>query len=376
MLSYPLEEDFVEGRFLERVNRFVIKAKIAGKEAFAYLPNPGRLWELLIKGRKLLLLSRSSSHSSLKYLTFAVKKEDLWVLLHTHYTNRVVSALIKEGNIPELKGYRVLKREPKFNSSRFDLLLESPSGERLFLEVKTCTLFGKRGAMFPDAPSKRATRHLLHLEKLPEGTKGAIFFAVMSPDVDYFLPAYHIDPEFAEVFLKAYKNIRVFAYGFKWSRDFRRVEALKSLKLPIELLKKEFKNSGSYLLVLYLEKEEWIEKFGRSFAPGYYVYVGSAMKNLKQRIARHMRKRKKLKWHIDYFLAKAKLEKAVPILSSKRLECTLARDVSSISEGYIPKFGSSDCSCASHLFYFSRNPLLNENFQELLVYYRIDRLFE
>ncbi len=373
-MHYPVKEDFIEGIFIERINRFVARVAIHGKETLVHLANPGRLWEILLKGREVLLLPLKGT--KLSYTLWACKKKDIWIPLNTHYTNQVISELILQERLPEFKGFKILRREPAFGEVRFDLLLKSPQGELLALEIKTCTLFGEKGAMFPDAPSKRATRHLLHLSSLPEGIKGAILFAVMSPKVEFFLPAYHIDPEFAEVFLRIYEKIAVFTYGLKWSKDLKRVEEVKPVRLPVSILKRELRNSGSYFLIVYLEKKTYIEKFDAYFSPGYYVYVGSAMKNLRQRIARHARKRKKLKWHIDYLLLNAQLKKVIPIISSEKIECTLAKDILKISEYFVPKFGSSDCTCASHLFYFSKNPLLDETFQDLLVYYRIDRLFE
>ena len=38
-----------------------------------------------------------------------------------------------------------------------------------------------------------------------------------------------------------------------------------------------------------------------TFAPGLYAYVGSAQKNRRARIARHLRREKPLRWHIHYF---------------------------------------------------------------------------
>ena len=35
------------------------------------------------------------------------------------------------------------------------------------------------------------------------------------------------------------------------------------------------------------------------FKKGFYAYVGSAQSNFNQRIKRHLRKEKKLFWHID-----------------------------------------------------------------------------
>ena len=62
---------------------------------------------------------------------------------------------------------------------------------------------------------------------------------------------------------------------------------------------------GIYHLIIYLPSDTSIEvgKLGRYyFQTGYYVYTGSAMRGLDQRIARHLRSEKRLHWHIDYLL--------------------------------------------------------------------------
>ena len=65
------------------------------------------------------------------------------------------------------------------------------------------------------------------------------------------------------------------------------------------------KTTGSYILILELKTVDTIAvgHLGAiTFAPGIYAYVGSAMAGLEQRISRHLRKEKKLHWHIDYLL--------------------------------------------------------------------------
>lgn len=90
-----------------------------------------------------------------------------------------------------------------------------------------------------------------------------------------------------------------------------------------------------------------------NFDRGYYAYVGSAMNNLDKRIERHLRKRKKMKWHIDYFLRHGKIIKVIKKESKKREECRIAKKLSK-KFPEIPKFGSSDCRCKSHLFYLGK----------------------
>ena len=104
-----------------------------------------------------------------------------------------------------------------------------------------------------------------------------------------------------------------------------------------------------------------IGKFGLfSFLPGYYVYTGSALNNLSARISRHKRVRKKLYWHIDYFLKKAKIIKIFTYRTNQKLECKLNKRIQKLPNAriLIRGFGSSDCECSSHLTFFGDyNPI-------------------
>ena len=45
-----LHSDLVEGRFVERVNRFLVRVALDGRDVLAHLPNTGRMTELLVPG--------------------------------------------------------------------------------------------------------------------------------------------------------------------------------------------------------------------------------------------------------------------------------------------------------------------------------------
>jgi sugar fermentation stimulation protein A len=107
---------------------------------------------------------------------------------------------------------------------------------------------------------------------------------------------------------------------------------------------------------------------------GYYLSVGSAARNLSQRLARHLRKRKRCRWHIDYLRECAASCVALPIRASDALEHDLAASLGGIADWSVPRFGSSDCSCGTHLFGMADNPLHAARFIDLLLYYRMDRL--
>lgn len=87
------------------------------------------------------------------------------------------------------------------------------------------------------------------------------------------------------------------------------------------------------------------------FKEGFYAYVGSALSGLEQRVGRHLRvTRKKLHWHIDYFMASPDVEVREVVFAEtvKRKECEIAANLQLKS---IKNFGCSDCACKSHLFF-------------------------
>ena len=118
---------------------------------------------------------------------------------------------------------------------------------------------------------------------------------------------------------------------------------------------------GIYTLILRLSEQKDI-RIGAlgiiSFQPGYYIYTGSALgSGGLSRVSRHIRfyreRYRKAKWHIDYLMEEAVLEKTVCAETKDRLECVLAAGISGAS---VEKFGCSDCDCASHLFYRKEDP--------------------
>ena len=94
-----------------------------------------------------------------------------------------------------------------------------------------------------------------------------------------------------------------------------------------------------------------------NFPQGYYVYTGSAKRGLQARINRHLSREKKLRWHVDYLLEESVIEK---VFLSEKEECELSKRIFSIPGAAIvaKKFGSSDCSCSSHLAYFADRPAI------------------
>ncbi len=87
-----------------------------------------------------------------------------------------------------------------------------------------------------------------------------------------------------------------------------------------------------------------------SFSRVYYAYVGSALGGVKSRLNRHLKRDKRLRWHIDYLLQKASITDIIIGETKDRIECAIAQALSSQFDS-IPGFGSSDCHCSCHLFF-------------------------
>lgn len=310
------------------------------------------------------------------YTVIAVEKKGVPVFLHTHHTNTVVKWLIEKQAISGLEDYSIEKPEFTVGRSRFDFLLKK-GNDRMLLEVKSCTLFHNSMAMFPDAVTDRGRRHVTELAA--SSYYGGVLFAVHSNSVKYFLPEYHIDPEFSKTLHTFRNDIFIKAVSIAWENDLSIENKTNELEIPWHIYEKEGADCGSYMLILNLDndKEITIGKLGSIFfKKGFYIYIGSAMKDLTARIERHKRKRKNLFWHIDYLREQAVLIHALPIRSSSRLECKIAGSFRKISDGRIKDFGSSDCDCDSHLFYMEKNPVESKEFIDLLLYYRMERIIE
>lgn len=368
----------VKARFIGRPNRFLVLCDLGGTAVEAYLPNPGRLWELLLPGRALYLAANPpGTPRSTPYTALAVEREGRPVLLHTHLTNDVAAHLLAEGRLPGFEHDRVIRREAAAGSSRYDFLLER-GGREFFLEVKSCTLFAGRIAMFPDAVTARGRKHLEQLAfHAKREMPGGVVFLVHTSQVDTFMPDYHTDLAFSRTLLAVKDDILVKAVAVSWTAELALGPSVREVGIPWGLIEREARDGGAYLLVLEMARSRRIDVGGLgrvAFPKGYYVYVGSARANLSKRVERHLRLRKRYHWHIDYLRDGTASCTALPVRASEDLEHDLAAALGELAGWDVPRFGCSDCRCPTHLFGFRENPLRDPGFIELLLRFRIGRL--
>lgn len=139
---------------------------------------------------------------------------------------------------------------------------------------------------------------------------------------------------------------------------------------------------GTYALIM---KPIWggevtIGKRGMiSLRGGWFVYVGSAFGpgGLAARIGRHLSKKERLHWHIDYLLTAVKVAEVWFTLDQVKKEEEWAVQFSARDDADNPMhgFGSGDCGCPGHLFWFRRRPRFKELKSELSAGEELFRVF-
>ncbi|OPZ95127.1 MAG: Sugar fermentation stimulation protein A [Planctomycetes bacterium ADurb.Bin412] len=302
----------------------------------------------------------------------AVRYRDRIVPLFSARANAVVQQAVLPVLFPEA---RLIQAEYTLGDSRFDFMVDDTDGTIHLIEVKACSLVEEGIAMFPDAPSERAVKHIEELAELASrGYRCHILFVIVHGNPERFIPNLHTDPAFAAALSKAAANIQVHAVTLEANENGE--GHIINMNVPVDLsyggLAEE--NRGSYLVVLELPDSVQVDvgSLGPvAFKAGWYVYSGSAQKNLTQRIGRHLRHvRKQPHWHLDYLTPHAGKIVGLPIASYENLECELAAELEKIGGTGVPRFGSTDCSCGSHLFYFSSPPLKNRAFLKVLFTFR------
>jgi Uri superfamily endonuclease len=117
---------------------------------------------------------------------------------------------------------------------------------------------------------------------------------------------------------------------------------------------------GIYVLLIDVKNviHVTVGKLGRiTLATGLYAYVGSAQNSVEKRVERHLRKQKRIFWHIDYVLGQEDLTVTQVLYKAadKEEECRVAEYLTRMNEPTMD-FGCSDCRCTSHLFRLTENP--------------------
>jgi sugar fermentation stimulation protein A len=148
--------------------------------------------------------------------------------VHIHDPGRL-EELLYTNNRVLVKRAKNPKRKTKWDTLA---ALIREDGVEVFVEVKGCTLAIDGIALFPDAPTKRGTRHVQTLMDLrSEGFDIALIILVFRHDSKCFAPNKRTDPVFAETLSTAIQNFGLKVYPILLEYDGKNIYYNKSIPL-------------------------------------------------------------------------------------------------------------------------------------------------
>ena len=209
-----LFDPLVAARFVDRPNRFIVRARIGGGIVEVACMDPGRMTEILLPGIELRLAPATRPGRRTLFTLVLARAGRRWVVLAPSLANRLFEAALQAGTAPGWRHAEVSGREIPVGSSRLDFALRWRK-ERWLVEVKSVGLAVGELGLFPDAPSARAVRHLGELAGLARrGARAGLVFVAQHPAINRVVPNTKLDPAFAAALLQAVQEgVRVMAVG-------------------------------------------------------------------------------------------------------------------------------------------------------------------
>ena len=230
--TIPIKEKLLTAVFLHRPNRFLARVRLGSQRLYSFVPNPGRMSELLQPGKRVLLRKMPRIGRKTQYDLIGVCHKNQVICVDSRIPSRLVHYALEHGDIAELDEYTGIRAEFKYDHVRFDFLLNNHSAPCL-LEVKSCTLVQHGTALFPDAVTRRGRRQVEKLaEPAARGYRGCVLFVVQRTDASVFSPDYEVDPRFGAALCKAAQaGVDVYAYY----SEFAGTEIALKGKLEVQL---------------------------------------------------------------------------------------------------------------------------------------------
>jgi len=216
------KEKLLQGNLIKRYKRFFVDIKYKNEIITAHCPNSGSMMGLLDQNNKVWFSKSNNPDRKLKYTLEIIKVKNSLVGINTLITNKIVFEALNQKKIKELVKFNEIFAEKKFSeNTRFDFLLTNKK-EKCFLEVKNVTLSKNNNiAEFPDAVTKRGTKHLNELCKAKkEGFESYILYLIQREDCKSFKIAEEIDKEYKRAFINALKNgVKILCYDCKINNE-------------------------------------------------------------------------------------------------------------------------------------------------------------
>lgn len=216
-------EKIIEGKFLDRPNRFIAHVEMNGRTETVHVKNTGRCKELLVPGTAVILEESSNPARKTKYDLICVRKQGRWINMDSQIPNKAAKEWIMNGGLfpEEVRVYT----ERKYGNSRFDLYVESPV-RKAFIEVKGVTLEEQNIARFPDAPTVRGVKHVEELIRcMEEGYEAYLLFVIQMKGICKFQPNWDTHKIFGETLIAAQKKgVKLLAYDCLVTEDTMEIQ--------------------------------------------------------------------------------------------------------------------------------------------------------
>jgi sugar fermentation stimulation protein A len=208
---------------VRRYKRFLADVTLDdGRCITVHCPNTGAMQGCAAPGSRVWLSHSDNARRKYAHTWELVRTAGGAVVgIHSARANLLVREALEAGRIPELSGYAQLRAEVKFGqeASRADFVLEpgrGPRRRRCVVEVKSVTAVRQTGiAEFPDAVSRRASRHLRELAvAVAGGNRAVLLYCIQRDDVRAVRAAAEVDPGYAEALARAMaQGVEVIAYA-------------------------------------------------------------------------------------------------------------------------------------------------------------------
>lgn len=221
--------DCIYGRFIRREKRFIAYLDYCGNEIAVHSNNTGSMLGLLRQGMPVLASPATRPGRKIAWTMEAIwcgrmlpsfkngitschdlfvndslLESGFWVGVNTSIPNQLLKKAFHAGYLPFANGYTRCELERKHGKSRLDALISGDGKKPIWIECKNVTLLEDSIALFPDAVSERASKHLDELIGLvANNQRAALFCLVQRPDAKCFGPADIIDSNFAKYFWQA-----------------------------------------------------------------------------------------------------------------------------------------------------------------------------
>lgn len=212
----------VEGKFIDRPNRFIAHVEIAGKIETVHVKNTGRCRELLLAQAAVRLEESDNPERKTRYDLVAVYKDKIgWINIDSQAPNKVVKEWL------ETQDYDLIRPEYTYGNSRIDFYMEKGE-QKILMEVKGCTLEMDGIGYFPDAPTERGVKHLLELAQAKKsGYECMVAFVIQMEGVTEVRPYVAMQPEFGEAWAEAEAaGVKVLFLPCKVGRDWLEIKRL------------------------------------------------------------------------------------------------------------------------------------------------------